>query len=84
MNVTIETDVKQTRKPRCNTCGRILKDGHLPEDENEKVLKELERQASRTDKPAVKKTVKTNSKNKATRKKRSSSSSSRSVRRKNC
>lgn len=33
-NVTIETDVKFKRKPRCKTCNRILKEGHIPEEEN--------------------------------------------------
>lgn len=82
INVTIETDVKATRKHRCRTCGRILKDGHLPEDENKKVLEQLEKRASRTDKPTVKKTVKTNSKNKITHKRTSQQSSTRRARKK--
>jgi hypothetical protein len=78
MNIIIETDVKTTRKHRCRKCGRILKDGHLPEDENKNALEELEKQAS-----GIKKTTKSNSKNKAKKKVKLPSNSPRSVGKKN-
>ena len=80
--MTIETDVKATRKHRCRQCRRILQDGHLSEDENKKALEKIEAESPGINKPPIKKTSKNKIKAKTTRKKTATQNSAHGVKKK--